>query len=559
MTNAQQSAAEVFATENGGRPPVQIWGARGMVSSMHPAATDVAAQVLRGGGNAIDAAVALGMALSVASHDWSGIAGDSAWLFYEAKTGKFFYLDGYSTCPALTTARLLQRHFGLERARDARAFQEEPPDCRHTGVVTGMVPGTPAAWYELSHRFGCLPFRELCEPAIALARDGLPINRYFSESLAKSAQKLLPYAATQRMICKPDGTLLGEGDVLKQHDLAATLRRVAERGREGFYAGETAQMMVEHCRRHGGLVTLDDLKRYEPAWRSVLRGSYRGSGVVVTTPPTAGVHVLQTLNIAEGFDLAELGYHKTASLHVLIESLKLALSDRRKVGGDPDFLQMDVAKLADKQYADELRTRIKTDRIQPAAGGTYPGSSTTHFVVADHAGNVVSATQTIGSRFGCGEIIEGTGMLMNDRTWWMSLDEGPNAVAPGHRANIGHAPTVLLASGRPYAALGSPGGFGIVQYMVQIIVNMIDYGLDIQSAIEAPRFKIEDLAGRVGMERRISRSVTRALKDLGHDVVDYPAWTDRVGGVEGLYVDPVTGHMLGGYDPRRNSTAAGIA
>jgi len=179
--------------------------------------------------------------------------------------------------------------------------------------------------------------------------------------------------------------------------------------------------------------------------------------------------------------------------------------------------------------------------------------------VADGDGNLVCATQTIGSRFGCGEVIAGTGMVMNDRTWWMSLSDGPNQVVPGHRANIGHAPTVLLSNGRPFAALGSPGGFGIVQYVVQVIVNMIDYGLDLQSSIEAPRFKIEDLQGRVGIEKRVDRSVVQSLKTLGHGVFDHPEWTDRVGGIAAVYIDPHSGHMLGGYDPRRSSNAAGIA
>ena len=171
---------------------------------------------------------------------------------------------------------------------------------------------------------------------------------------------------------------------------------------------------------------------------------------------------------------------------------------------------------------------------------------------------MVSATQTIGSRFGCADMVEGTGLLVNDRTWWMSLAAGANQVAPFHRANIGHAPTILAESGVPHATLGSPGGFGIVQYMVQVVSQMIDYGLDIQRAIEAPRFKIEDLRGRVGIERRVSSATRQALAAMGHEVFEFPAWSDRVGGVEGVAVDPLTRHMLGGYDPRRNSMAVGL-
>ncbi len=244
---------------------------------------------------------------------------------------------------------------------------------------------------------------------------------------------------------------------------------------------------------------------------------------------------------------------------MLIEALKLALAERRATGGDPDFMKIDVEKMAGTRYADLLRARINLKHASRGDGMEFVAGSTTHFAVADAMGNMVNATQTIGASFGCGEVIAGSGLFMNDRTWWMALEGGPNAVAPGHRANIGHASTMLVDGGRPFAAMGSPGGFGIVQYVVQVIVNMIDYGLDIQSAIEAPRFKMESLDGRVGMEARIDGATRAALVAMGHNVFDFPAWTDRVGGVEGLSVDPATGHMLGGYDPRRNSLAAGLS
>jgi gamma-glutamyltranspeptidase/glutathione hydrolase len=179
--------------------------------------------------------------------------------------------------------------------------------------------------------------------------------------------------------------------------------------------------------------------------------------------------------------------------------------------------------------------------------------------VVDAARNVVTATQTVGSAFGCGEVIDGTGMFLNDRTWWMALDGGPNVIAPSRRANIGHAPTVVMDGNRPLVALGSPGGFGIVQYVVQVLVNMLDYGIDLQRAIEVPRFRIEDLKGIVGIEQRAPAETRRALSMMGHDIVDYPAWTDRVGGVEGVYIHPTENVLLGGYDPRRNSLAAGFA
>jgi len=552
------STRATVEAESGGRPVVQVWGTRGMASSMHPLASEAALDALRAGGNAVDAAVALAATISVTSPDWAGPAGDSAWLVYLAGTREFHYLDGYSTCPAATSAERLRQHFALDRSRDARAFAEEPPDCRHVGVVTSMVPGTPAAWVALASRFGRLGIDRVLQMAVHVAEHGFPVNEYLGLALETYARKIGPFASTRRVFCDGDGAVLRQGARLRQPDLAGVLRAIGERGHDGFYAGSTADRIVEHCRAHGGSITHEDLARYRVAWRNVVSGSYRGTGVVVTAPPTAGVHVLQALSILESFDLAELPYHGPKSLHLLIEALKLALADRRALGGDPDHVSMDVGRLLSADHLAALRARIDPERAATTGLDVFPGSSTTHLCVRDEAGNMVSATQSIGAAFGCAETVAGTGLLMNDRTWWMSLDDGPNGVAPLRRANIGHAPTMLLRDGVPFATLGSPGGFGIVQYVVQVAVNMLDYGLDIQRAIEAPRFRIEDLRGTVAIESRIDAATRGALAALGHGVVDLPAWTDRVGGVEGIVVDPGTGSMQGGYDPRRNSLAAGL-
>jgi gamma-glutamyltranspeptidase / glutathione hydrolase len=540
-----------------GRPPVQVWGTRGMVSSMHPAASQIGVEILRAGGNAVDAAVAVGAAMSVLSTDWAGPAGDSAWLVYLKATNQYLYLDGYSTCPAVITPERIAAHFGLAADKHRRDYEEEPPEARHVGMITGMVPGTPAAWCELASRYATLPLPALLEPAVDLAQRGFPVNQYLAAAVKANRAKLHRFAASRAVWFQTDGNEIGEGAVLKQPDLAETLRSIARGGHDAFYCGDIAQAIAKHSERNGGAMTTADLAAYRSVWREVLRGSYRGKDIIVTAPPTAGVHVLQALNILERYPIDRMPFHGVQALHLMIEALKLALADRRGAGGDPDFLAMDTQRLADKTYAAELRLRIDEQRATPRGAADYTASSTTHFAVADAMGNMVSATQTIGSRFGCGDTVEGTGMLMNDRTWWMSLGRGPNQVAPFHRANIGHAPTIIARGGTPFAALGSPGGFGIVQYLVQVVSHMVDHGLDIQRAIEAPRFKIEDLQGRVGFERRMSLQTLSALRDMGHAVIEYPEWTDAVGGVEGVELLEDSRSMLGGYDPRRNSMAVG--
>jgi len=558
VTVRKQLPLEHLAVERGGHPTVQVWGTRGMVTSMHPAATDVAAQVLREGGNAVDAAIALGAAISVTSHDWSGIAGDSAWLIYLAGSRSYRYLDGYSVCPEGTTPQLLTERFGLDRRRDNMGFREEPPQQRDAGVVTAMVPGTPAAWCELAAQHGRLPLAKVLEPAIALAERGVVLNRYVSDAFQRGKPKLQQFESSRAVFFDDEAQVPREGQTLRQPDLAETLRRLARKGRSEFYQGDTANQIVDFCRRNGGTITLRDLAAYQARWRPVVRGTYRGREIVVCGPPTAGPHVIQGLNVLEGYDLAASGYHTEQTLHRLIECLKLCLIDRRAHGGDPDFQLMDLTETLSKQAAAALRSKIADGRASTHGEHAVMGESTTHFVVADADGNIVNATQTIGSAFGCGEVVSGTGMLMNDRTWWMALEEGPNIVSPGHRANIGHAPTIVAENGQPCIALGSPGGFGIIQYVIQTLVNVLDHGLDLQSAIEAPRFKIEDLAGRVAIERSMPERVRTALAAMGHKIEELPEWTDRVGGVEGIYVAQDSGNFLGGYDPRRNSLASGI-
>lgn len=558
FTTRRGSTEAAWLAECQGRPPVQIWGTGGMVSSMHPAASQIGADILRAGGNAVDAAVAVGAAISVLSPDWAGPAGDSAWLVYLKVTGEYRYLDGYSTCPAAIAPRRIAGHFGLDERTQPRAWEEEPPEQRDVGMITGMVPGTPAAWCELVKRCGSLPLSVLLDPAIDIAGRGFPVNEYLAAAIAAHRGKLQHFNTSRAAWFDVEGRPLQAGALLRQPELATTLERIARQGHDGFYRGDVAAAIIEHGRRNGAVMTLEDLAAYRSVWREALRGTYRGRDVIVTSPPTAGVHVLQALNILEAYPLPDLPYHGARAMHLMIEALKLALADRRGAGGDPDFLAMDTARLADKSYASELRARISETRAAARGTADFKASSTTHFAVLDASGNMVSATQTIGSRFGCGDTVDDTGLLMNDRTWWMSLAAGPNQVAPGHRANIGHAATIVAQDGAPIAALGSPGGFGIVQYMVQVVSHMIDHGLDIQRAIEAARFKIEDLRGRVGMERRID-PVTRAhLSDMGHALFEYPEWSDRVGGVEGVAMDPATGVMLGGYDPRRNSMAVGL-
>jgi gamma-glutamyltranspeptidase/glutathione hydrolase len=530
-----------------------------MVSAMHPDAALAGIGILRAGGNAVDAAIAVGAAISVTAPNWAGIGGDSVWLIYRAKTGDLHVIDGYGRCPGALTPDFLADHFELTEAVSLQAFREEPAGFRDRGVVTSTVPGTPAAWAAALASFGSRPMPELLAPAIALADDGFPIPDYLARSIRKAAERIGSFPDTLAAFSDPKGNLLSAGQTLRQAELAETLRRYAHDPENEFRTGRTAQSIVSYAEKAGACLTSDDLGDYRAEWRDAVAGRYRGFPVWTTPPPTAGMHVLQALQILEAFDLASLGFHSPEALHLMIEANKQALADRRRIAGDPDHDDLDVGALLDPAHTTRQATAIRPGQATTLIENSFsPGAETTHLVVADADGNIVSATQTIGQNFGCGEMVPETGIVMNDRTWWMSLGAGPNRVGPFRRANIGHAPTMVFAGDRPWLALGSPGGFGIVQYVVQVLSHVIDFGLDIQAAIEAPRFRLRDLARHVGMEDRFAPETLEALRGYGHEIETLDPWTDRVGGVAAITRDPDNGNLLGGYDPRRNAMALGL-
>jgi gamma-glutamyltranspeptidase/glutathione hydrolase len=555
--------ANTLARELQSRPPVQIWGGEAMVSSAVPESSLVAADVLRNGGNAVDAAIALASSLAVTTHHWAGMAGDTAWLVYRSENNSFHHLDGYSRCPARLTADFLQSYFRLDKERDAAAFVEEPAGARDTGAAISMIPGSPAAWYDAWQKFGSKPFESLIAGAIRQAEAGIVVNRYLAEWLKTSESKLAQFPSSKRIFFRTKGAtdrVYAEGETLVQSDLAQTLRRYASAGSSEFYMGETARALVAEIERAGGVATREDFESYRPGWRECVRGRYGEHDIVVTGPPTAGIHVVQALNILTNHpSFRQAPYHSAESLHVLIQACRLALADRRTMVGDPDHMVIDVDHIISAAYGVRCAGRIETGRVTPVSdGGASRADQTTHYVVIDRARNIVCGTQSIGMNFGCGQVAEGTGLCLNDRSWAMSLRAGPNQVRPGHRPNIGHAPTIVMGNGKPLMALGSPGGLGIVQYVVQTLVNVLDFGMDIQQAIEAPRFRVQDLVSDVGLESRIDPTVRERLTEMGHRVIVWPEWTNNVGGVEAFAIDQASGNILGGYDPRRNSLAVGL-
>ena len=561
--NPQELALETYKQEQGNRPEVEIRGKEAMVSSTQPLATLAGAKILMAGGNAVDAAAAVGAALNVTQSDMNQIGGDTVMLIYWAETGEFTTIDAYSKVPSNPQLRdMLEALPGVKG--NPEAYKEEPranPRPRGDGVLVSMIPGTAAAWTRAVERFGTKPLSEILAPAIEYAEKGFPINAGFARSLKRNSEAMMKYPSSAK-IYYPGGKPLEEGDLLVQRDLGSTFRKIAEGGFDVFYKGEIAKAIVDYVQANGGVITKEDMANYDVAWRKPYRTDYRGYDVIAAPPPTAGIHVLQQLNIVENYDLAKMGYHSADALHVLIEATKLAGADRRGMGGDPDFVDMPMTGLLSKPYAAKRKALIDMNKAMApkyVAGDAlaYESEDTTHFVVIDKWGNMVSCTTTLGGGFGSKEIIDGTGIMLQDRTWWLALDPpSPNIVAPNRRANIGHSPIMMMKDGKPFMAIGSPGGDTIRQTVFQGIVNVIDFGLNIQQAIAAARFSANPLDNEVRIEPRISAEVLAELERRGHKLNRTAPWSGS-GNLEGFTIDPATGAILGGYDPRRNSIAIG--
>jgi len=497
-----------FETEK--RP---VHAARGLVVTNHPLASAAGAEMLAAGGNAIDAAVAALFALTVVEPMMVGVFGAGhAHLLLAG--GPHTVLDGYTTAPAATRPDMYR-----PLSDTWPDYMEAEGRDNSVGLRSVGVPGTLAAWGEMLARFGTLPLDVTMAPAIRHAERGFRITGYLGECLAEAAADLARFPATARVYL-PGGVPLRRGDLLVQPDYAATLRTIAAGGPPALYGGALGAQVGEHMAREGGLLTLDDLRAYRTVERAPVRGTYRGFEVAGCPPPTGGgIHLLQILNLLEAYDVAGLGFGTVDGVHLLAEAFKIAFADRAAATGDPAFVDVPVARLIAKEYAAARRGDIDPVKAGAPAAGVDAGSPhTTHVTVADGDGNVVAATQTINSLFGSRAMVPGTGMLLNNTMALFDPHPGrPMSVAPGKRMTSSMAPTIVRRDGRPVLALGLPGGVRIFASVLQAIVNVIDHGMSLQEAVEAPRVWTQ--GQELEVEAAIGDEVRAGLAARGHHVV----------------------------------------
>jgi gamma-glutamyltranspeptidase/glutathione hydrolase len=530
----------------------------GMVVAQEKTAADIGADVLRRGGNAVDAAVATGFAMAVTYPRAGNLGGGGFMIIHSRDRGDDVAIDYRETAPAAMTPDIFLGADG------------KPDNAKSRDSALGVgVPGTPAGLALALEKYGSGKFTlaDLLKPAIDLARDGIVIADDSADTLPDWHRRLARWPSSAKIFSRADGTSLREGDTLVQSDLAATLARIAEQGPRGFYQGPVADRLASGVRDAGGIMTADDLKSYRAVVRAPARGSYRGYDIVsMPVPSSGGVVLLETLNILEGFPMGEMRQGSAPSLHVMIEAMKRAYADRARYLGDPAFVSAPLATLVSKDYAARQRAGIDLERATPwtdALSATPPreGDNTTHFSVVDNLGNAVSNTYTLNYSYGLGLVADGTGVLLNNELDDFTAAPGAanayglvgfeaNLPGPGKRPLSSMSPTIVLKDGKPVLVTGSPGGSRIISTVLQVIVNVLDYGMDVAAAVAAPRLHHQWLPDEVRVEHGFPEDTLAALRARGHRVVE------PLGQSSANSIMVTANGLLGAPDPRTRGAAA---
>lgn len=522
-TNASQLAANRYDSSNDIFHPV--YGKNGMVASEQGLATQVGLDILKQGGNAIDAAVAVGFALAVVLPNAGNIGGGGFMVLHDDKTDKDVAIDFREIAPAKASRDMYLDSQG--NVIDGKSL--------FTHDASG-VPGTVAGMEYALKKWGTMPLSKVLEPAIKLADKGFIVSDVLAQTLKEEKSTLGKWSSSKAIFFK-NGEPLKSGDLLVQKDLAKSLRLIAKQGAKAFYQGEIATKIAKEMQSHGGTMTLEDLKAYKVVERQPIIGDYRGYKVVTMPPPSSGgVHLIEILNMLEHYPIKEDGVNSAKNIHHMAESMKLAYADRSEYLGDPDFVKIPVTGLTSKAYANELVKTIDDNKarlssnIKPGKPQPYESDQTTHFSVMDKAGNAVAVTYTLNLNFGSGIVVEGTGILLNNEMDDFSVKPGvPNAFGlVGGTANAIEAkkrplssmtPTIVMKNNKPWLVTGSPGGARIITTVLQSVVNTIDHEMNPAEAIITPRVHHQWLPDELRVEEGISPDTIKLLQDKGHKVV----------------------------------------
>lgn len=533
-----------------------VIGQHGMVASQEALASEVGLEILKRGGNAVDAAVATGFAMAVTLPKAGNIGGGGFMMIYLKEQNKVVALDYREMAPLKAYATMfLDKDGNFDRDMAGYSYR------------AGGVPGTVAGMIHALEKYGTMKLEQVIAPAIKLAKEGFIVTPGLANDLVVKRKRLTRYPATKAIFYKAGGEGLQAGDRLVQKDLAWSLAEISKHGKSAFYGGSIAKKFVAASKNYDGLFSLDDFKGYKVVEREAVRGNYRGYEVVSMPPPSSGgVHLIQMLNVLEGYDLKLMGHNSAQYLHTLTETMRRAYADRSQHLGDPDFYQVPVEKLIDKAYAKTLREQIDpkkataSEDVAPSKLAPKESHDTTHYSVADRWGNLVSNTYTINYSYGSGIVVDGTGILLNNEMDDFSAKPGEpnaygllgseaNAIEPRKRPLSSMTPTLVIKDGQPVLATGSPGGSTIITIVLQIVLNTIDFEMNIAEATSVPRMHHQWFPDKVFIEPGVSKDTLDLLKKMGH-VVKY---SRTMGSTQSIA--PINGFLYGASDTRRPDAA----
>jgi gamma-glutamyltranspeptidase / glutathione hydrolase len=533
----------------------------GVVSSATWQSSQVGVDIMKKGGNAVDAAIAVQFALAV-TFPAAGNIGGGGFMVVREPDGKIATLDFREMAPAASTETMYLDSDGNVIG-----------GLSLTGHLASGVPGSVDGMVQAWERYGSLPWADLLEPAVKLARDGFELGWQEANSLNRNRARFEAFAGSARSFIKMNGGQWSEGDVLIQSDLATTLERIETNGREGFYAGKTAELIVEEIQRGGGIITFQDLQNYRSVWRDPLLLNYRDYKLITMGPPSSGgVAMGQILGMIERFDLAELGFNSAASIHLIAEAMRRAYADRAEHLGDPDYYPVPVHGLLDPSYLAQLMSSFNPEKSTPSSevshGSPAPDESeeTTHFSVVDPNGMAVSITTTLNGGYGSWVTVEGAGFLLNNEMDDFSIKPGTpnmfgllggkaNAIVPGKRMLSSMTPTIVEQNGELRMVIGTPGGSQIITTVLQNFLNMAVHGMNAQQAVAAPRFHHQWQPDQILVDPfALSKDTFSRLEQMGHNVVLRSSYSGRS---DNIFID-VNGKRWGGADPRGEDAVRGF-
>ncbi|EAN8504883.1 gamma-glutamyltransferase [Salmonella enterica subsp. diarizonae] len=524
---------------------------QGMVASVDVMATQVGVDILKQGGNAVDAAVAVGYALAV-THPQAGNLGGGGFMLLRTKDGATTAIDFREMAPAGAT-------------RDMFIDEQGNPDSKKslTSPLASGTPGTVAGLSLALEKYGSLPLNSVVRPAIKLAQEGFIVNDALADDLKTYGSEVLPHHENSKAIFWKDGEPLKKGDKLVQQDLANSLTMIAENGPDAFYKGDIARQIAQQMQQNGGLITTDDLAAYQAVERTPVSGEYRGYQIFSMPPPSSGgIHIVQILNILENFDMNKYGFGSADAIQIMAEAEKYAYADRSEYLGDPDFVNVPWQALTSKTYAKSIAGQIDINKAKPSSEirpgklAPYESDQTTHFSVVDKDGNAVAVTYTLNTTFGTGIVAGNTGILLNNQMDDFSAKPGvpnvyglvggeANAVGPKKRPLSSMSPTIVVKDGKTWLVTGSPGGSRIITTVLQMVVNTIDFGMNVAEATNAPRFHHQWLPDELRVEKGFSPDTLKLLEQKGQKV----ALKEAMGSTQSIMVGP-DGELYGASDPR---------